>query len=176
MDVCANEQYLVYSTLSPIVRLLDLETLCKKQEQINFNQSDNDDYHYFGGQAIMSLKLSGDTREILAGTKGAAILVYDLISNRVINRVQTTHSDEINSVCFANRADSHIVFTGSDDSTVQVWDRRALGSGTQGRAMGMFLGHTEGITNVTSKGDGVYLASNGKDQLLKIWDMRKMIP
>mmetsp|Transcript_31970 Transcript_31970/g.31253 ORF Transcript_31970/g.31253 Transcript_31970/m.31253 type:complete len:112 (+) Transcript_31970:793-1128(+) len=111
----------------------------------------------------MSLKFSGDTREILAGTKGASILVYDLISNRVTNRVRTSHSDEINSVCFANREDSHVVFTGSDDCTIRVWDRRVLGSGSTGNAMGMFLGHSEGITNVCSKGDGVYLASNGKD-------------
>lgn len=30
------------------------------------------------------------------------------------------------------------------------------------------------MTNVASKGDGLYLASNGKDQLLKVWDIRKM--
>jgi hypothetical protein len=29
--------------------------------------------------------------------------------------------------------------------------------------MGAFIGHSEGITNVTSKGDGIYVASNGKD-------------
>ncbi len=39
----------------------------------------------------------------------------------------------------------------------------------------MFVGHSEGVTHVSSKGDGILLASNGKDQLLKIWDMRKMI-
>jgi WD repeat-containing protein 23 len=31
------------------------------------------------------------------------------------------------------------------------------------------------VTNVASKGDGLYLASNGKDQLLKVWDIRKMV-
>ena len=55
---------------------------------------------------------------------------------------------------------------------IKVWDRRALSGG---REAGAFIGHAEGITNVASKGDGIYLASNGKDQLLKIWDLRKMV-
>jgi hypothetical protein len=29
--------------------------------------------------------------------------------------------------------------------------------------MGGFIGHHEGVTNVATKGDGVYVASNGKD-------------
>lgn len=120
----------------------------------------------------MSIKFSGDTKEVVGGTKGADVLVYDLISNKVTTRVSKAHSDEINSVCFANRLQSDIVFTGSDDCLIKIWDRRALGPNSQ--AMGGFVGHSEGITNVATKGDGFYVASNGKDQLLKVWDLRKM--
>ena len=55
---------------------------------------------------------------------------------------------------------------------VKVWDRRAISSNIP---VGIFIGHAEGITNVCSKGDGIYVASNGKDQLLKVWDIRKMV-
>jgi hypothetical protein len=51
----------------------------------------------------MSIKFSGDSREIVAGSKRADILVYDLFANRVSTRVPGCHNDEINSVCFANR-------------------------------------------------------------------------
>jgi DDB1- and CUL4-associated factor 11 len=44
-----------------------------------------------------------------------------------------------------------------------------------GREAGVFIGHTEGLTYVDSKGDGRYVLSNGKDQLMKLWDLRKMI-
>lgn len=44
-----------------------------------------------------------------------------------------------------------------------------------GREAGVFLGHTEGLTFVDSKGDGRYVLSNGKDQLMKLWDIRKMM-
>ncbi|KAK3080870.1 L14B protein, partial [Teratosphaeriaceae sp. CCFEE 6253] len=43
------------------------------------------------------------------------------------------------------------------------------------RPAGMFLGHTEGVTYIDSKGDGRYVISNGKDQTCKLWDLRKMI-
>jgi WD repeat-containing protein 23 len=120
----------------------------------------------------MSVKFSGDGREILGGAKGGDIMIYDMMQNRVNTIVKDAHQDEINSVCWANRESSNLIFTGSDDCFVKVWDRRALN--TNNRAAGVFIGHQEGISNVASKGDGLYLASNGKDQLLKVWDIRKM--
>jgi WD repeat-containing protein 23 len=169
MDVCANEQFLIYSTLNPLVQMIDLETLSSKQQILNFSSS-NDEGGWGNGGAIMSLKFSGDSKEIVAATKNAQVLVFDIFANRICTTVNHAHDDEINSVCFANRSESNLIFTGSDDSLVKVWDRRALL-----REAGTFVGHSEGVTHVTSKGDGVLLDSNGKDQLLKVWDIRKMV-
>ena len=44
------------------------------------------------------------------------------------------------------------------------------------REAGVFMGHTEGLTYIDSKGDGRYVLSNGKDQTMKLWDLRKMMP
>ena len=64
----------------------------------------NDNNFGWGGRiSIMSLKLSGDGKEVLCGTKGAHLMVYDLVANKMITKVDGTHTDEINSVCFANR-------------------------------------------------------------------------
>jgi WD repeat-containing protein 23 len=109
----------------------------------------------------MSLKFSGDSKHIVCGNKAAEVLIYDLFVGKIISRVARAHEDEINSVCFANRETSNIVFTGSDDGMVKIWDRRALGGNN--RPQGVFVGHAEGITNVASKGDGLYVASNSKD-------------
>ena len=38
----------------------------------------------------------------------------------------------------------------------------------------ILAGHTEGITHLDSKGDERYLISNGKDQSLKLWDIRHL--
>lgn len=55
---------------------------------------------------------------------------------------------------------------------IQVWDRRCFG--TRKQAAGILIGHLEGITYIDTRGDGRYLISNGKDQAIKLWDIRKM--
>jgi WD repeat-containing protein 23 len=49
-----------------------------------------------------------------------------------------------------------------------------MGTGANCTPSGVLVGHSEGITYVTSKGDNRYLASNGKDQKMLLWDLRKM--
>ena len=72
MDVTPDEQFLIYSSNDPFVRLVDLETLRRKQEFLDLSgrptHLDPDD-EWYGGAGILSVKLSGDGKEILAGTK-----------------------------------------------------------------------------------------------------------
>jgi DDB1- and CUL4-associated factor 11 len=82
------------------------------------------------------------------------------------------HADDINAVCFADPISTNVLFSGSDDSVVKVWDRRSMAGG---REAGCLVGHMEGITFVSSKGDGRYVITNGKDQTLKLWDIRMMV-
>ena len=41
--------------------------------------------------------------------------------------------------------------------------------------MGGLCGHQAGVTCVTPKGDGHHFISNGKDQTMKLWDIRRML-
>lgn len=124
-----------------------------------------------GHFGIWSLRFSGDGKEIVAGTSDSSVYVYDLEARRSILRIPG-HSDDVNAVCFGDQMSPHILYSGSDDTTLKVWDRRSLASM---RPAGMFLGHTEGLTYIDSKGDGRYVISNAKDQTCKLWDLRKMI-
>ncbi|CAI9300542.1 unnamed protein product [Lactuca saligna] len=45
---------------------------------------------------------------------------------------------------------------------------------SKGKPAGILMGHLEGITFLDSRGDGRYFISNGKDQTIKLWDIRKM--
>jgi len=53
-----------------------------------------------------------------------------------------------------------------------IRDRRSLGASQ--KPSGVLIGHTEGLTYVSAKGDGRYVISNGKDQAMRLWDLRKM--
>jgi len=79
------------------------------------------------------------------------------------------HDDDVNAVCFLDNT-SQTLCSGSDDTLVKIWDRRALNDGP----VGIFGGHVEGITFIDSKMDGYYIISNGKDQAIKLWDLRRM--
>ncbi|EEP75595.1 conserved hypothetical protein [Uncinocarpus reesii 1704] len=124
-----------------------------------------------GAFGVWSIRFSGDGREIAAGTSDRSVVVYDIESQQPVLRLQN-HEDDVNAVCFGDNSSPHILYSGSDDTTLKVWDRRSM---ADGREAGVFLGHTEGLTFVDSKGDGRYVLSNGKDQLMKLWDLRKMM-
>ncbi|KAI3321540.1 WD40-repeat-containing domain protein [Xylariaceae sp. AK1471] len=123
-----------------------------------------------GSFGIWSVRFSGDGRELVAGTNANAIIVYDIESRRVLHHIEG-HDDDVNAVCFADKSSPHILYSGSDDTTIKVWDRRSMGDG---REAGAFVGHIEGLTYMDSKDDGRYLLSNGKDQSMKLWDLKMM--
>ncbi|KAI0192812.1 WD40-repeat-containing domain protein [Astrocystis sublimbata] len=125
---------------------------------------------YRGSFGIWSIRFSGDGRELVAGTNSRAIIVYDIETRQVLHHIEG-HEDDVNAVCFADKSSPHILYSGSDDTTIKVWDRRSMGDG---REAGAFVGHIEGLTYMDSKDDGRYLLSNGKDQSMKLWDLKMM--
>jgi DDB1- and CUL4-associated factor 11 len=117
---------------------------------------------------IYSVRFSGDGRELIAGTGADSVVVYDIESRRVLHHVRG-HDNDVNAVAFADKSSSHIIYSGSDDTTIKVWDRRSMGDG---REAGAFVGHIEGLTYIDTKGDGRYILSNGKESSMKLWDLR----
>jgi WD repeat-containing protein 23 len=55
----------------------------------------------------------------------------------------------VNAVRFIDNSNSLIV-SGSDDNLISVWDRRALNE-SQPKPVGIFAGHTNGITFLHSR-------------------------
>ncbi|KAF3069049.1 LEC14B protein [Daldinia childiae] len=134
------------------------------------NLSENGRVGWRGGFGIFSIRFSGDGRELVAGTNASSIVVYDIESRQVLHTIEG-HDDDVNAVCFADKSSPHILYSGSDDATIKVWDRRSMGDG---REAGAFVGHIQGLTYLDSKNDGRYLLSNGKDQSMKLWDLKMM--
>ncbi|KAI1655866.1 WD40 repeat-like protein [Daldinia decipiens] len=134
------------------------------------NLSENGRVNWRGEFGIFSIRFSGDGRELVAGTNASSIVVYDIESRQVLHTIKG-HDDDVNAVCFADKSSPHILYSGSDDATIKVWDRRSMGDG---REAGAFVGHIQGLTYLDSKNDGRYLLSNGKDQSMKLWDLKMM--
>ncbi|EPS65052.1 hypothetical protein M569_09724, partial [Genlisea aurea] len=168
-----DRRFLVYSSISPVVHIVDVGSGTKDSqanvteihEGLEFSSSAYD--YSFG---IFSVKFSTDGREIVAGSNDESIYVYDLGSNRQSLKIPA-HKSDVNAVCFADET-GNVIYSGSDDHLCKVWDRRCFVS--RGQASGVLMGHLEGITFIDSRGDGRYFISNGKDQSIKLWDVRKM--
>ncbi|GAA6010081.1 hypothetical protein JCM11491_005858 [Sporobolomyces phaffii] len=182
-ELSDDNNWLIYSSISPRSHLVktgkgylaaegdvstrpDASGIDPDQETIDFSNG----FRGYGGFGIWSLRFSHDTREIVAGASDGQIMLYDIESKRTILRVNA-HRDDVNAVAFGSDSDSNLLLSGSDDCFVKVWDRRSL-SGE--RPSGVLVGHTEGITWVSPKGDGRYCITNGKDQAMKLWDLRMM--
>ncbi|PIA39394.1 hypothetical protein AQUCO_02600093v1 [Aquilegia coerulea] len=167
-----DQRHLVYASMSPIVHIVNVGSATTESHANVTELHDGLDFSYdadfsFG---IFSIKFSTDGRELVAGCSDDSIHVYDLVSNKLTQRIKA-HSNDVNTVCFADET-GHLIYSGSDDNLCKVWDRRCLRA--KGKPAGVLTGHLEGITFIDSRGDGRYFISNGKDQAIKLWDIRKM--
>ncbi|KAJ3098875.1 hypothetical protein HDU97_003688 [Phlyctochytrium planicorne] len=168
-DLSQDNERLIYSSIHERVYMANLDPLSENygnHHQLDFLATEDDDN--FG---IWSIRLSSDGKEVVAGANNGQIFVYDLVKDVRVHSIKG-HYDDVNAVCFADDS-SNIVVSGSDDSFLKVWDRRSLRKDS--KPSGVLVGHTEGVTFVSSKKDGRYLLSNGKDQKMLYWDMRKML-
>lgn len=171
-----DNKYLAYSSIRHVVCLAPTDPADHSDPMLlNFmsrrNARARAGFYSNSHFGIWSIRYSGDGREIVAGTSDRSVVVYDIETQQSVLQLQN-HEDDVNAVCFGDTSSPHILYSGSDDTTLRVWDRRSMGDG---REAGVFMGHTEGLTYIDSKGDGRYVLSNGKDQMMKLWDLRKMM-
>lgn len=161
---------LLYSSLDSTLHMVKTQEPDQEQIQLHLGHSTNNSWYGYR-VAVFSCRFSADGREVIAGGSGGALFVYDLGEMRRTLSI-SAHSDDINSCCWADTSSGNVLVSASDDTSLKVWDRRSLGSSH--KPSGVLIGHTEGITHVAPKGDGRYVISNGKDQVLRLWDLRKM--
>ncbi|OLL22017.1 LEC14B protein [Neolecta irregularis DAH-3] len=162
-DLSPDNKWVIYSTIDPVVFLARTDQEDDELKALRMGSA----YCRCG---IWSVRWSADAKEIVAGASDSSIYLYDVEQNRVTLRLGG-HKEDVNAVSFGDHS-SNILFSGSDDSYIKVWDRRSLHGGKES---GVLIGHTEGITFIEGKGDGRYLVSNSKDQSCKLWDIRKML-
>eukprot|EP00818_Percolomonas_sp_WS_P009579 CAMPEP_0117455138 /NCGR_PEP_ID=MMETSP0759-20121206/11197_1 /TAXON_ID=63605 /ORGANISM="Percolomonas cosmopolitus, Strain WS" /LENGTH=565 /DNA_ID=CAMNT_0005248417 /DNA_START=193 /DNA_END=1890 /DNA_ORIENTATION=+ len=160
-----DQRHLIYSSWSPFIHLIDITT---GHESTHVPLNLDPEGRFCG----FSIQFSPNSKEILVGGSNGHIYIYDLERNRRTLGVDA-HDGDVNTVKFAQDNDDNVFYSGSDDTTCKIWDRRVLSEAAD-RPVGVLNGHSAGITHIDSKGDGRYFVSNSKDQTLKLWDIRRM--
>ena len=183
-DWSPDDRFIAYSTWSSKLHLVSTQpSSASSSSQLCLQYPTLHEPLDLGSHAtrfcVFSLKFSSDCKTILAGSSDRHVYLYDLVSHRKLTSFQG-HCADINGVTWVD-SDRGIVATGSDDCLVKLWDLRCIGgdSGSgSGRPtpIGCFVGHTQGITSLSSRGDGRHILTNSKDQTAKIWDIRRTCP
>ncbi|CAI2179443.1 2916_t:CDS:10 [Funneliformis geosporum] len=166
-NLSLDNQWLAYTSITPIVYLAKTDPNDEFQIPLDFSGQLPQEF------GLWSIRFSNDAKELIGGANDGRIYgrIISLLARTVLLQLNGHNSVDVNSVCFADDS-SHILFSGSDDAYIKVWDRRSM---RDGKESGVLVGHTEGITYVATKGDGRYCLSNSKDQTMKLWDIRMMI-
>jgi WD repeat-containing protein 23 len=161
IDHSPDRRWVAYSSWSDYVFLCNAFGSHELHEGLHFGTS--------GGMCKFGIKFSPDSREILAGCSQGYFILYD-IERKTQVCITDGHSDDINSVCYVSD-NPNLFATASDDTYCCVWDKRVQ---ADDGCVGHFGGHLLGLTCVATKGDERYLLTNGKDQMMKLWDMRNL--
>lgn len=172
-NLSPDNQRMIYSSLTSTVYMTSTVDNNPTQVPIPFGSTRSrhrDLWNYGDEFNIYACRFSADGNEVIAGG-GRLISVYDLLANRRIVQIEA-HTDDVNSCCWADTTSGNVLVSASDDRSLKVWDRRSLGATP--KPSGVLMGHVQGITYVSAKGDGRYVISNGKDQAVRLWDLRKM--
>ncbi|KAL0287463.1 UNVERIFIED_CONTAM: LEC14B protein [Sesamum calycinum] len=118
---------------------------------------------------ITETSLSPDKKHLVYASMSPIVHIVNVGSATKESLANIT--SDVNTVCFADES-GHLIYSGSDDNLCKVWDRRCFRA--KGKPAGILMGHLEGITFIDTRRDGRYFISNGKDQSIKLWDIRKM--
>ncbi len=95
---------------------------------------------------------------------GSSVRQIDIISRKK-TLPDNMHGAPIRALAFG--AGGNIIASGSDDSTVRVWDTRT------GKQLSKLPDSENGVVAVAISADGKTLASGGADHKARLWDWRK---
>ncbi|KAF5344804.1 hypothetical protein D9758_014415 [Tetrapyrgos nigripes] len=112
---------------------------------------------------IHCMDFSSDGKMLAFGLNGGIIGIMNLLTGKYIQELQG-HTHSISSVAFS--PDGTKVASGSEDSTLRLWDV-ATGS----HITEPLQGHTDSVESVAFSPDGTKLASGSQDSTLRLWDV-----
>jgi len=120
--------------------------------------------------AIFSLSFSPDGKMLAAGCDDGLILVWEVSTGSLVKTLPdhqgepqqnpTDNKQPVNSVAFS--PDGNLLASGSDDSTIRVWNRTTWVSHN--------LKEQRYVRFVTFSPDSKTLASGGSDRSISLWD------
>lgn len=113
---------------------------------------------------------------IATAAANGRIVVYDINRTGVELARLHEHNRQVHKIAF-NPFEGALLLSGSQDSTVKLWDLRAMSRGQSVmtcRSMHRYIGNNEGVRDLKwSPTDGVEFATGTDNGVVQRWDLRK---
>lgn len=129
-----------------------------------YGESDN--FAVLSGHSgsIMELHFSTDGAAIFTASTDKSVGIWDTSSGKLVKRLKG-HTTFVNA-CHPARRGPQLVVSGSDDSTIKIWDTRK-------KQPVLSMNNVYQVTSVTFNDTAEQVISGGIDNDVKIWDIRK---
>ena len=114
---------------------------------------------------VFSLEFSPSGKILVAACEQNTVSLYDPNTRKCLHQMIDAHNDAVNCICFC---DKRIFATGSDDSTIALWDARKLGEDVMKLA-----GHTDWVKSLAYDCKTRLLLSSAFDGTIRTWDINK---
>lgn len=140
----------VYQSMRPLYQWND-----------KFNKTNNEITLNIGG--VFNMEFSPEGNLLVAACERKAIVMFDVISRQITQRIMDAHMSNVNCIKFLNNR--HFA-TCSDDTTVALWDLRFLKT-----KMRSLQGHSNWVKSIEySKKDNL-LVTSAFDGSIFTWDI-----
>jgi cell division cycle 20-like protein 1 (cofactor of APC complex) len=126
--------------------------------------------NYESGNNVGSLLWSQKTDFLAVGKYDGSLDIWDTEKNMIINSFKD-HYNRVNVISWnTNRLFPDLIATGSKDSKIIIRDTRS----NEGKLFEL-KEHTHEVCGLKFSNDGNLLASGGNDNLMMVWDIRKIM-
>lgn len=121
----------------------------------------SDSSKHSGG--IFNLEFSPEGNLLVAACEKKSVILFDTITTKQIKTINNAHLDNVNCVKFL---DNRMFATGSDDTTVALWDTRNLKNKIRS-----LQGHSNWVKNIEYSEKNSLLVTSGFDGSIYTWDI-----
>ena len=115
---------------------------------------------------VSALAISSDGAFAVAGSKSAALQIWDIATGQEIRTLKGGHDEGITAV--AVTPDNRHIVSASADATLGLWEL----SPQKGEHVWSFEGHREAVTGMAMSGDGQTVISCSRDATLRLWNAK----
>lgn len=118
---------------------------------------------------VLSVAFSQDNRQIISGGRDKTIRLWNILGENKYT-IESAHNDWVSSVRFSPDTKQELFFSAGWDRKVKLWDKKKMSEYIPEAPLNF---SNQYLNTLSVAPSGAFLASGGKEGLLKIWGVKQ---